>query len=79
MTTKQEYEEIVSYPGKFEQEAPYIPYFWDQHLNGGADDDDGDILSFTVSADDQAIFPELELGQTIKLIENTYGFVIECD
>ena len=79
MTTKQEYEEIVSYPGKFEQEASYIPYFWDQYLNGGADDSNGDVLSFTVSADDQAIFPELELGQTIKLIENTYGFVIECN
>ena len=78
MTIRQQYEEIVSFPGKFEQEQAYVPYFWDQYLNGGADDDDGEILSFNVNADDQSLFPELELGQTIKLIETEFGFVVEC-
>ena len=76
MSTRQEYEEIVSFPGKFEQEATYVPYFWEQYLNGGGNDD-GEIMSFIVNADDQALFPELELGQTIKLVESDVGFVME--
>ena len=76
MSTRQEYEEIVSFPGKFEQEAAYVPYFWEQYLKGDGNDD-GEIMSFIVNADDQALFPELELGQTIKLVESDVGFVME--
>ena len=75
MTTRQEYEQTVSFPGKFEQEQAYVPYFWDQYLNGHYDDDRDNILSFIVNADDQALFPDLELGQTIRLIELDNGFV----
>lgn len=74
---RQDYQKIVSHPGKFEQEQAYVPYFWDAGLNGHYDDDDGEVFTFVVNAQDRVLFPELELDQTIKLIELDDGFVTE--
>lgn len=68
---------IIRNPGKFEGEAIYVPYFWDCFLNGGADGDDGTVLRFDVTADDKAIFPELEGRRTVTLYERDDGFVCE--
>jgi hypothetical protein len=64
-------------PGKFEGCAPYIPYFWDTFLNGMADSDDGDVLTFQVDSDDRALFPELKGRRYVKLVETNDGFVCE--
>ncbi len=69
--------EDVLRPGKFEGEAPYVPYFWDIYLNGGADRDDGGTLGFDVLAEDKAIFPELKRRRTVRLVETDQGFVCE--
>jgi hypothetical protein len=75
--SRKDWEEMVRGPGKFEGEAPYVPYFWDLYLNGFADDDDGVVLSFTVDEEDKAIFPELRRRKRVKLYESSNGFVIE--
>jgi len=77
-TTIKDYEEIVKGPGKFEGEARYVPYYWEMYLAGFADDDNGRVLSFTVTREDKGIFPELKRRKTIKLYERENGFVIEC-
>ncbi|HEX8838167.1 MAG TPA: hypothetical protein VF748_14595 [Candidatus Acidoferrum sp.] len=64
-------------PGKFELEALYVPYFWDEYLNGGADEDDGTVLTFYVTDEDRAEFPELAERAVVKLLETDSGFVIE--
>jgi hypothetical protein len=75
--TREQYEEQVRYPGKFEGEAPYVPYFWEFYLEGGADRDDGRVLGFDVNADDKTLFPELKRRKTVRLIEDDQGFVRE--
>lgn len=79
MTTKAEYEALVLRPGKFESEASYVPYFWDQFLEGMADEDDGERLTFKVSAEDIAMFPNLMGREAVHLIETDSGFVIEVN
>lgn len=72
---------VIRSPGKFEGEMIYVPYFYDQSLDGG-----GDILScsechsfhaerFTVWASECEDFPELEGIEYITLIEDSSGFV----
>lgn len=73
----EDYELMVNRPGIFEGEARYVPYFWDAYLNGMADDDDGEILTFNVNDDDILSFPELKDRETVKLYERNDGFVIE--
>ena len=68
---------IIVSPGKFEGEMLYVPYFWEQYIDGGADEDDGDIISFTVTEDDVREFPELEGTSVVRLVVNDQGFVME--
>ena len=42
--------------GKFEGEAPYVPFYWSVFLNGFADRDDGKVLGFDVAKEDKEIF-----------------------
>lgn len=69
--------EDVRHPGKFEGEAPYVPFFWSVYLDGGADRDNGNTLGFDVTADDRALFPELKGRHTVNLVETETGFVCE--
>ena len=66
---------VIRSPGKFEAEPVYVPYFWDAYMNGGADEDDGDILTFDVNDEDRAMFPELANVRQVFLWENDSGFV----
>lgn len=72
-----EYESAVQRPGKFEGESRYIPYFWEQYLDGGADEDDGTTLTFRVTDEDKELFPELKGRKAVKLMEREDGFVVE--
>jgi len=75
--TYADYVAEVSRPGKFEGEAPYVPYYWEAFLSGCADRDDGRVLGFDVTAEDKALFPELAKRRTVKLMETDQGFVVE--
>jgi hypothetical protein len=70
--------EDVKHPGKFESCAPYVPYFWEMYMTGGADRDDGNTLGFDINAEDRALFPELRGRRTVRLYETESGFVVEC-
>ncbi len=61
---------------QFESEMPYVPFFWDDYLNGGGDDD-GERLKFKVTKQDRNIFPELKGKRTVVLWESDSGFVME--
>jgi hypothetical protein len=76
-TIRRECSAVVSGPGKFEQCARYVPYYWDIFLNGGADRDNGRILGFDITRADRLAFPELKRRRTVKLIEDDQGFVCE--
>ncbi len=67
---------IIRDPGKFEGEMLYVPYFWDAFLNGMADEDEGEVLTFEVDDTDREQFPELAGIITIDLIETGDGFVV---
>lgn len=67
----------ITSPGKFEGEQSYVPYFWEAYLNGCADRDDGRVLGFDVTAEDKALFPALKKRRTVRLIEDSQGFVRE--
>jgi len=71
------WEGIVRQLGKFEGEAAYVPYFWEQFLEGFADRDDGEVIGFDVTDEDKALFPELRHRRAVSLVENDVGFVIE--
>jgi hypothetical protein len=68
---------IIRDPGKFEGCCRYVPHFWEVYLDGFADDDDGEILFFNVTADDVAKFPELTDRVTVRLMEDDQGFICE--
>lgn len=74
---RQEYMADVKRPGKFEGEAPYVPYFWEVGMDGMADDDDGEILKFVVTEEDRQMFPELRGRKRVRLRETDQGFVVE--
>ena len=76
--TRKEYEQVIKHPGKFEGQPVYVPYFWEVYLDGRADHDDDTVLSFNVIAEDKAIFPELKRRKTVRLMEDSQGFVIEA-
>jgi hypothetical protein len=68
---------VIRSPGKFEGEMLYVPYFWDAFLNGCADGDDGEVLTFIVDSDDVREFPELADAKQVRLYEDSQGFVGE--
>lgn len=76
-----ECEADVSRPGKYEGQAPHVPYFHAAALNGLQDDTwyDGDFPFdvFTVRECDRAIFPNLTVGGMIVIYEIEQGFVCE--
>lgn len=74
--TRDECLEAVRGPGKFEGQEPYVPYLWDAYLNGMADRDDGKVLTFRITDEDRALFPELKGKNRIRLMETDYGFVV---
>ena len=76
-TTREFCSAAVSRPGKFEGESRYVPYFWEQYMNGCADRDNGTVLGFDITAEDREIFPELKGRRTVNLIETDQGFVCE--
>lgn len=67
----------ITSPGKFEGEMLYVPYFWNEFLDGGADEDDGEVLGFDVLPEDKEAFPELRRRRKIRLMETDQGFVVE--
>ena len=68
---------IIQNPGQFEGEMRYIPYFWDEYLNGCVDSDDGKFIGFKITKEDIAEFPELKGRRTVKLYQRDDGFVCE--
>lgn len=69
---------VIRSPGKFEGEPIYVPYFWDEYLNGGADEEDEDgVLIFIVTEEDRDQFPELKTGDRIGLVQTSDGFINE--
>lgn len=68
---------IIQNPGKFEGCHIYVPYFWEIGMNGLADRDNGQVYGFDITAEDKAIWPELNHRRTIKLFESEIGFVYE--
>lgn len=75
--TRDNYIAMVSRLGKFQGEAPYVPYFWEAYLDGMADRNDGDTLGFDVTVEDKRLFPELKHRRTVNLHETNDGFVVE--
>ncbi|MDP3768461.1 MAG: hypothetical protein Q8S13_10640, partial [Dehalococcoidia bacterium] len=64
-------------PGKFEDEMVYVAFYWGAFLDGGADDERGDVLMFDVSDDERVAFPELGTKRRVRLRETDTGFVVE--
>jgi hypothetical protein len=74
--------DAVSYPGKFEGEAPYLPTMYERTLDGcGAGERyrGEELVSeyVTVTAEDRATFPELKGRRTVRLCYSSDGFVTE--
>lgn len=79
--TREDFVEAVKHPGKYEGENPYVPYFDELVLCGGEDylegEEDNPIYCFVVTEEDTKLFPELTVGEVIKLTDTNDGFVCE--
>ncbi len=69
---------LIESPGKFEGGLLYVPYFWEQGLDGGSDEDrelfsDEDRELF--SDEDRELFPELGDTYGLSLSEDSNGLV----
>lgn len=73
---RRELESNMSGPGKFEGEPLYVEAFWEEFLNGGADDDgpDNEVVFF-LTPDDWRQWPALDGVEVLVLWENNDGFV----
>jgi hypothetical protein len=69
---------IITSPGKFEGEALYVPYFWDQFPKGtgGTLGANGELI-FDITPEDREQFPELGRRTTVILIEDDNDQVCE--
>jgi hypothetical protein len=67
----------ITSPGKFEGQPIWVPYFWDKALEGWADDEAGNDPVFLVMPEDCLLFPELRGTLTLRLHEDSQGFVRE--
>ncbi len=61
---------LIESPGKFEGGLLYVPYFWEQGLDGGSDED-----RELFSDEDRELFPELGDTYGLSLSEDSNGFV----
>jgi hypothetical protein len=80
--TYDECKEMVRGPGKFEACPVYAPYYYDAMLDGCPDDTAGDDLMtdmFIVSADDRAMFPELDATDECVTISVDYNGFVTCN
>jgi hypothetical protein len=66
---------IIKSPGKFEGEPIYAPHFYEIYLNGCADEDDGNVLTFEVNDEDRCAFPELIDVSKVIMSESEQGFI----
>ena len=73
-----DYERIISSPGKFEGEAPWVPYFYGEAMDGGAEEEremHGTLVSlFTVEPEEANMFSELNQGDQVAVWEDDNGF-----
>jgi hypothetical protein len=70
---------VITDPGQMENNAIYVPYFWDKGLNGFSDQDDGEAIGFSVTEEDIKEFPELKDREMVVLFQSEDGFVNEGD
>lgn len=81
MLTRKECAERIKGPGKFEGEPIYAPYYWECTLDGGADEEEFDeandrpVAVFRLTPEDFRMFPELGVGEKLRLYEDEQGFV----
>lgn len=74
-----ECEAAVARLGKFENESRYVPFFWEEFLNGGGEEAGDGVVAFPVFPADVSMFPELKERLTVKLRETDQGFVVEVE
>ena len=69
---------IVRSPGKFEGEPLYVPYYWGEYLDGGADDDEGCTLKFNVTTEERKALGIPKRKKVVRIMETEQGFVVEA-
>lgn len=60
-------------PGQFCGEAVWVPHFWFMHKMGMNDGDDGILITFVVTDEDRAVYPELSKVRIVRLYESKAG------
>lgn len=80
--TREQYQEMVSRPGKFEGEPEWTPYFWECWLNGDGEafDDNGMYITrLEITNADRDLFPSIpQQAAYVEIWEQDNGFVY-CD
>jgi hypothetical protein len=77
---RKEGEETVSFPGKFEGEGRYSPYFYNAIMDGGIGEEfyfgEGEPIYtlYVLESEDKEIFPELKDVYGVCLWESEQGF-----
>lgn len=57
---------VIAHPGKFEGEREAVRYAYNQYLDGFYDDDDGEVVTVTLST-----------GEVVRWSEDVFGFINE--
>ena len=69
----------ITSPGKFEGEPSFAPTYWNNALEGFADDDDGKVFTFRITLEEKLADPVLRafMGRKrlLHLSEDEQGFV----
>lgn len=70
-------EELTGF-GRMAGQPIYVAFYWDAYMNGFADEDDGDILTFRISDAERKAFPEIpRRKKRIRLQQSDSGFIYE--
>lgn len=62
-------------PDRFEGLPSYVAVFWERAQSGLAEEVDGTVFRFTISAKDAIAYPELKPGMRLMLAESVDGFI----
>ena len=68
---------IIICSGKFQDQAVYVPYFYNVWRNGFADLIEGNIAYFRIMKEDKKLFPEIEKKKKVIKLKISANNVME--
>ncbi len=68
---------LVQSEGPFAGQPLFVPYFWFLYLTGYVEEQQGEVVTFWVRAEDRTQFPELASRSVVRMRRRADGRIVE--